>query len=134
MNIQWPLGILLLTLAMSPLTTANAHSAVEEAKEQHNVESWGQPKVKSNKVHKATVYVDVLVSADGKVTKVVKSAGEGRKSFDQMALTRAKKMTFPIRTVEGQAVEYWQRRVAIDFELSAMDGKIPQKHLGKTDN
>jgi len=134
MSIPWAQYVFLFALILSSTNTANALSTVEETKEQHNVESWGQPKVKSNKVHKATVYVDVLVSAEGKVTQVVKSAGEAVKTFDQLALARANKMTFPVRMEEGKATSYWQRRVAIDFELSAKGGKFSTKQVGKSDN
>jgi len=79
-----------------------------------------KPKLEHGKGQITTVYVDVLVSTDGDAIKVTKSIGEGVKSFDQLAQARAKNMKYPVRKENDVAIEYWCRRVAIEYTVKPL--------------
>jgi len=119
------LSLLALSLVVNSLALANVSGEAEQLPSNHIMsnEQSTKPEPRGTSDEKTTaqvaiIFVDVYVSAEGNAIKVTKSAGEVIKPFDQLAIARAKKMKYPIRQVDGQSVEYWCRRVAIEFNVT----------------
>lgn len=92
------------------------------AQEQPKVTLPKHPKT-FGKLSNSVILLDILVNEYGKVEEVKLSNSQQYNSFNQFALLRTKKASFPIKYKQGVAVKYWIKQHQVNYAVKPMKTK-----------
>ncbi len=96
--------------------------SVSHAQEQPEVKLSKHPET-FGKVSNSVIFLDVLVNEHGKVEEVKLSNAEQYNSFNQFALLRTKKTSFPVKYEQGVPVKYWIKKHKVQYQVKPMKTK-----------
>ncbi|MDO6426040.1 hypothetical protein Q4489_03400 [Thalassotalea sp. 1_MG-2023] len=75
------------------------------------------------KVSNSVILLDVLVDEHGKAAEVKLSNAERYNTFNQFALLRTKKASFPVKYEQGVPVKYWIKKHKVEYQVKPMKTK-----------